>query len=78
MFELDGSYFAEDVTREFGENRVVAGRLTVVHPLNDYVREHGRNLTIRAGDICHESASGNHVLQDINGVQVCIACGKCA
>ena len=50
MFELGGSYFAEDVTREFGENRVVAGRLTVVYPLNDYVREHGCNLTICATD----------------------------
>ena len=32
----------------------------------------------RAGDICHESASSKHVLQVINDVQVCIACGKCA
>jgi hypothetical protein len=53
MFELDGSYFAEDVTREFGENRVVAGSLTVVYPLNNYVREHGRNLTKRATDGAH-------------------------
>jgi hypothetical protein len=50
MFELDGKYFAEDVTREFGENRVVAGHLTVVYPVNDYVRENGRNLTVRAAD----------------------------
>ena len=64
MYELDGEYFAEDVTREFGENRMTGIGLIVVFPLNDYVREHGRNLTLYAldgADICPHCGRLNKV-----------------
>ena len=68
MYELDGKYFSDAVYRKFGENVVVPGvGLTVVYPLNDYVRATGRNLTPNKPELaicqrCHEAPAhqGNY------------------
>jgi len=44
MYVIDGYYFSASVERPFGENRLVAGQLVLVMPINDYVREHGREV----------------------------------
>ena len=50
LFELDGVYYSDTVARAFGENLLVPGvGLTVVFPLNDYVRERGVKIDLGAG-----------------------------
>ena len=44
IYVIDGCYFSASVERPFGENRLVAGQLVLVMPINDYVREHGREV----------------------------------
>lgn len=44
IYVIDGGYFSASVERPFGENRLVAGQLVLVMPINDYVREHGRKV----------------------------------
>ena len=44
IYVIDDYYFAASVERPFGENRLVAGQLVLVMPINDYVREHGREV----------------------------------
>ena len=72
MYELDGKYFSDAVYRKFGENVVVPGvGLTVVYPLNDYVRATGRNLTPHAQET---AAPCEHMACE--PVMLCMDCGK--
>jgi len=51
IYECNGSFFADEVDRAFGDNLVVpVVGLVTVYPANDYVRQHGRNLTTLALD----------------------------
>ena len=51
IYESNGWFFADEVYRTFGQNLFVPGvGLVTVLPANDYVRQHGRNLTTLAMD----------------------------
>ena len=69
IYECNGSFFADEVDREFGDNLVVpVVGLVTVYPANDYVRQHGRNLTPRALD----GACAHDNVNPISGV--CYGC----
>ena len=57
IYEINGWFFADEVDRAFGENIVVpVVGLCCVLPANDYVRQHGRNLTTGAVDLGDSAA----------------------